>query len=74
MTLVRVRQAMPLQGFRLRLMLTDGTVIKREVSHLLVGPIFDPIRNNPALFFQARAEAGTVVWPNGADPCSDVMI
>ncbi len=74
MSLVRVREAVPLEGFRLRLTLSDGSVIEREVAHLLVGPIFEPVRNDRALFTRVRADAGTVVWPNGADLCPDVLI
>ena len=74
MSLVRIRDVVPLEGFRLRLTLTDGTVIEREVSSLLVGPVFEPIRSDRALFCEVQAEAGTVVWPNGADLCPDVLI
>ncbi len=74
MSLVRVQDVSPLDGFRLRLTLTDGRVIERDVLSLLVGPIFDPIKSDRELFCRARVEAGTVVWPNGADLCPDVLI
>ena len=74
MSFVRIRDVVPLDGFRLRLMLTDGRAIERDVSSLLVGPIFDSIRSDRKLFCQVRAEAGTVIWPNGADLCPDVLI
>ncbi len=74
MSLVRVSDVDPLTGLSLRLTLTDGRVIDRDVSALLVGPIFDPIRSDRELFCQVRVEAGTVVWPNGADLCPDVLI
>jgi hypothetical protein len=74
MSWLRIRQVVPLEGLRLRLTLTDGTIIERDVADLLVGPIFDPIRQVPARFFEARVEAGTVAWPNGADLCPDVLI
>lgn len=74
MGLVRIRDVVPLEGFRLRLTLTDGRVVERDVAPLLVGPIFEPIRSNHDLFLQARVQAGTVVWPNGADLCPDVLI
>ena len=64
----------PLDPFKLRLTLTDGSVIERDVSKLLAGRVFDPIRADPAIFAQVRAEAGTVMWPNGADLCPDVLI
>ncbi|HLH75285.1 MAG TPA: DUF2442 domain-containing protein [Candidatus Binataceae bacterium] len=74
MALLRTREAQPLEGFKLRLTLTDGSVIERDVSRLLVGPVLEKIRRDPALFAQVRVEGGTVVWPNGADLCPDVLI
>ena len=74
MSLIRIKKAQPLGAFRLRLTLTDGTVIERDAKDLLIGPIFEPIRANPARFQEARVEGGTVVWPNGADLCPDVLI
>lgn len=72
--LVRIRAVTPLEPFRLRLALTDGTVIERDFEALLRGPIFEPLRRDPALFARAAIENGTVVWPNGADLCPDVLI
>ncbi len=74
MAFVRIQGVVPLEGYRLRLTLTDGSVIERDLSALLDGPVFEPIRHDPALFRAARVEAGTVVWPNGADLCPDVLI
>lgn len=74
MSLVRIRSVQALGGFRLRLGLSDGRTVDREVGDLLAGPVFEEIRSNRALFEQVRAEAGTVVWPNGADLCPDVLI
>ncbi len=74
MNLLRIREVEPLEGLRLKLTLTNGSVIVREVVDLLMGPIFEQIRNDPASFAQVRVEGGTVVWPNGADLCPDVLI
>ncbi|MBF0154323.1 MAG: DUF2442 domain-containing protein [Magnetococcales bacterium] len=74
MTLLRIQKAIPLAGCHLRLFLTDGTEIERDVGPLLRGPLFDPLRNDPALFATVRAEGGGVAWPNGADLCPDVLI
>ena len=74
MSLLRIRSVVPLEGFRLRLTLTNDTVIERDVSSLLVGPIFEPILQDMARFREARVEGGTVLWPNGADLCPDVLI
>ena len=74
MSLLRIRAVKVLEDFKLRLTLTDGSIIERDVSKLLIGPIFEIIRKDPAAFATARVEGGTVVWPNGADLCPDVLI
>ena len=74
MSLVRIATVAVLVGQRLRLGLTDGTTIEREVGPLLNGPVFREVREQPELFAQAQAKGGTVVWPNGADLCPDVLI
>ena len=74
MSLLRIHEVAPLDGWRLRLTLTDGSVIERDLSGLLTGPVFEPLKANPSLFRQVRVENGTVVWQNGADLCPDVLI
>jgi hypothetical protein len=74
MRMLRVKEAKALPSLRLRLTLTDGSVIERDVAPLLRGTIFERIKADPAEFARVRAEAGTVVWPNGADLCPDVLI
>jgi Protein of unknown function (DUF2442) len=74
MVLLRIREVKALEGFNLKMALTDGSVIERDVSRLLVGPVFEPIRKDPSFFAKVRVEGGTVVWPNGADLCPDVLI
>ena len=74
MSLVRVSTLTPLDGFRLRLRLTDGSTIDRDVEPLLAGPVFDAVRADRRVFQAATVASGTVVWPNGADLCPDVLI
>ena len=74
MSLIRIRDVVALEGMRLRLTLTDGTVVERDLSALLVGPVFESIRSDPGRFREVCAESGTLVWPNGADLCPDVVI
>ena len=74
MQLKRVREAIALPRFRLRLILTDGSRVERDISDILEGPMFRPLREDEALFRQVRVEGGTVTWPNGADICPDVLI
>lgn len=72
--MLRIKKATPLSGHRLRLELTDSSVVERDVERHMVGPVFDPILSDPALFRQVRVEHGTVVWPGDVDLCPDVVI
>ena len=74
MDLLRIVDVEVLEGSELRLKLTDGTVIERDVAPLLVGPVFVAILEDRSLFEKARVDGGTVVWPNGADLCPDMLI
>jgi hypothetical protein len=72
--LLRIREVIPVEGFRLRLTLTDGSIVERDITDLLMGPMFETIRKDAVAFRQVKVESGTVVWPNGADLCPDVLI
>ncbi|MCL5744362.1 MAG: DUF2442 domain-containing protein [Acidobacteria bacterium] len=74
MRLVRIREAEPLEGYRVQLTLTDGRVIERDLGPMLVGPVFDEIRRSGVRFREMCVQGGTLVWPNGADLCPDVLI
>ena len=71
MSLLRIREVMPVEGVRLRLTLTDGSIVERDIIDLLTAPIFEPLRKDALAFRQVKVESGTVVWPNGADLCPD---
>jgi hypothetical protein len=74
MGLLRIRSAQALPERRLRLTLTDGSVVERDVGRLLTGPIFEELQRQFEKFAEVRVEGGTVCWPNGADLCPDVLI
>jgi len=74
MALIRIQKVEPLSAYRLRLTLTTGDVIERDVSKFLVGPVFEGIRSDPAQFAAVRCDHGTVVWPGEIDLCPDVLI
>ena len=74
MSLLRIREVLPVERFRLRLTLTDESIVERDIADLLAGPMFETIRKDPLAFRQVTVESGTVVWPNGADLCPDVLI
>jgi len=71
--LVRVRSVTPLDDFRVRACFEDGTEKELDLEPYLHGPIFESVRSDPALFRSARAEGGTIAWPNGADIDPDVL-
>ena len=66
MAAVHIQSINPLQGHRLRVTLTDGSVIERDIAALMGGPLFTPILLDPSLFRAASVEDDAVVWPNGA--------
>jgi hypothetical protein len=74
--MVRIRSVRPLGGFTVELGLTDGGTRVVDLDPYLRGPVFDPLRNDPALFASVRVdpELGTVVWPNGADLDPEALI
>jgi hypothetical protein len=72
--MLRIKKATALTGYRLRLTLTDGSVVERDVGPLLIGPVFDPIRRDLDLFRQVTVERGTVCWPGKIDLCPDAVL
>lgn len=74
--MVRTHGVETLGGFSVRLSLTDGSAREVDLEPHLTGPVFDPVRNDPAHFRSVRVdeELGTIVWPNGADIDPDVLI
>lgn len=59
----------------LRLTFADGLVKTVDVGPLMRGPIFEPMREDLAEFCKVTIdpEWDTVVWPNGADLCPDLL-
>ena len=59
---------------RLRLRFDDGTAGVIDLESRLWGPMFESLRD-PDVFARVRVdpEAGTVVWPNGADLSPEML-
>jgi len=74
--MLRIKTVEVLEGFTVRLGLSDGSEKTVDLTPYLHGPIFEPLRRDPALFRQVTVdeELGTIVWPNGADIDPDVLI
>ena len=72
---IRIRSATALEGFSVHLTFTDGTEKTVDLTPYLRGPVFEPLLNDPQVFraMCVDEELGTIVWPNGADICPDVL-
>jgi len=70
---VRVRAVEPLQGFNVLFTFDNDTKKTIDLEPYLRGPVFAPIRDDPALFRAMKIEGGTIVWDNGADIDPDVL-
>jgi hypothetical protein len=68
-------EARPLDAYVARVRFEDGIAADLDLSYLLdYGGVFDPLRD-PGYFRRLRAdrEAGTIVWPNGADIAPETL-
>lgn len=72
--MIEVRKATPLQGRILRLTLTDGTVVERDISDLLSGSVFERLAADDAYFHKVRVRYGTVAWPGNVDIAPETLI
>lgn len=72
--MIRITDARALDGQRVHLTFSDGTEREVDLAPFMKGPIFEPLRD-PEEFRKVSvdAELGTIVWPNGADICPDVL-
>ncbi len=67
--MARIRAVEPLDGYLRRSILTDGRAIDRDIERLMVGPVFEALRKEPAKSREVRVEYGSVAWPHaGAEP------
>lgn len=66
--ILHILRAQVVGSHRLRLEFDDHTQKTVDVTPLLYGPVFEPLRD-PKYFASVVVDpaCGTVVWPNGAD-------
>ena len=72
--MLRVKAVKPLEEYWLRLALSDGRSVDRDVEGVLVGPVFRDIKSDPSVFKRVRVSQGTLSWPGGVDIDPDVLI
>jgi hypothetical protein len=70
-----ITQVEVIEGHTVRLWFEDGTEKTVDLDPYLYGPVFEEIRRDPTVFAAVRvdADAGTIVWPNGADLAPDTL-
>jgi hypothetical protein len=72
---LEIRAATPLDGRRLRLTLTDGTVVERDITDLIAwGQVYERLAADDAYFRRVRVRYGTVVWPGDVDIAPETLI
>jgi hypothetical protein len=67
-----VTQAEYRGDFKVHLVFHDGTEGTVDFEDWLVGAIFEPLRHQN-FFRRFFIEAGTLVWPNGADIAPETL-
>ena len=65
--MMSIRRVEVLEDYWLRLTLSDGADVERNVRDLPRGPVFEGLRTDYSLFRRARARHGTVEWPGDVD-------
>ncbi|OGQ80132.1 MAG: hypothetical protein A2289_12945 [Deltaproteobacteria bacterium RIFOXYA12_FULL_58_15] len=73
--MARIVNVKVVRDFAVELSFADGKVRQVDLEPRMRGPVFEAILKDPAKFREVSvdAEIGTIVWPNGADLCPDVL-
>ncbi len=72
--MVEVDAVTPLEGHWLRLTLSNGDVVERDVQDRLTGGVLEPVRVRREIFEAAFIDGGTVTWPGGVDIAPETLI
>ena len=65
----------PLEDRSVRMTLSDGTVVVRDLSQLLSGVgVFERITNDDDAFREVFVDYGTLVWPGAVDLAPETLI
>ena len=73
--MIRVRSVDALDGMRVRLGFTDGSVGEVDLAPHTWGPVYERVRTDRRIFESVRvdSELGTIVWSDGADMDPDFL-
>lgn len=74
-SMLRISSVKPLDGRLVELLLTDGSVVERDLSALLDGVgVFERISFDDAAFREVFVDAGTLAWPGDVDIAPETLI
>lgn len=72
--MMRAVSVRALENFRLKIVFQNKKAKIVDVSGLLRGPMFSPLKNKRKFkAVRVNKEFGCVEWPNGADLCPDAL-
>lgn len=68
-------EATPSEGYVVQVRFEDGVSAEVDLSYLVAyGGVFEPLRDLDYFrLLQADSEAGTIVWPDGADLAPETL-
>ncbi len=69
---IQLQKAEPMNGARVALLYADGLNAVLDLSPVLHGPVFEPLKD-PEFFSKLQIDSDTLRWPNGADIDPDVL-
>jgi hypothetical protein len=73
--MLRVSTATPLDGRRLRLTLSDKSVVERDIMEFISwGEVYERLRSDDDYFRRVRVRYGTVTWPGDVDLAPEILI
>ncbi len=72
--MLHVQAVEVLEGYWLRLTLSNGDVVERDVQDLIQGGVFEPLRRRRDLFEAAFVDGSTVAWPGDVDIAPETLI
>ena len=66
--MLHITEAQYLTDYKIRVVFSDGKEGVADLSGVLRGPVFDPLKDK-GFFAQVRLDKAmaTITWPNGAD-------
>lgn len=73
--MLRISNVRPLDARLVRLTLTDGSVVERDLSALLDGTgVFERISFDDTAFREVFVDSGTLAWPGDVDIAPETLI